>query len=55
MKCAYCEHSKKWHYGSRILDSDNTECLHPMEPDDECACTSFMTKKEFNEIYKEMK
>lgn len=56
MNCAYCGHSKKWHNGSRIRDSDGTECLHPTTtPDggeDECDCTSFMTEAEYQKIEK---
>lgn len=53
--CAYCGHSRKWHHGSRIEQSDNTECEIPTVDedgkDDECACTSFMTKKDYDAIY----
>lgn len=53
MNCAYCGHAKSWHHGSRIADSDGTECLRPTDDDgdDECVCTSFMTKKEYEDIY----
>jgi hypothetical protein len=57
--CAYCGHSKYWHHGSRIIDSDDTECLHPTVDDegvdDECACTSFMTKKQYDALYPRIK
>ena len=52
VKCAYCGHAKHWHRGSRILDSDGTECVRPTsDRKDECACTSFMTTREYVKIY----
>ena len=54
MKCAYCGHSKKWHHGSRIDDSDGTECLRPTDDgEDECGCTSFMNKADYDSVYGE--
>lgn len=52
MICAVCGHLKRWHKGSRMADSDGTECLFPTEGGtDECSCTSFMTEKQYDAVY----